>query len=95
MMETLTLMIWQCSPLRREDEAVRGSHTGSHNDSPSVYDRCADDSEAIAERLELLSTNVSAVQEIMMLGFNIDDGSLPGQVISEFQIQLTYSKDIS
>ena len=65
-----------------------------YNDSPHVYDRAADDSEEIAERLELLSTNVSAIQEIMMLGFNIDDGSLPGQVISEFQVQLTYSKDI-
>ena len=66
-----------------------------YNDSPLVYDRAADDSEAIAEKLETLSSNVDAVQEIMMMGFGIDDTSLSGQVVSEFQIQVTYSKDIS
>ena len=65
-----------------------------YNDSPSVYDRAADDSEAIAERLELLHTNVNAIQETVMLGFAVDDASLSGQLIAEFQVQVTYSKDI-
>lgn len=66
-----------------------------YNDTPQVYDRAADDSEAVAEKLELLHHSVDAIQEIMMLGFVIDDASLPGQVISEFQLSITYSKDIS
>tara|TARA_R100000152_G_C6703439_1_gene132460 strand:+ start:398 stop:814 length:417 start_codon:yes stop_codon:yes gene_type:complete len=66
-----------------------------YNDSPAVYDRAADDSEAIAERLETLSSNVDAIQETVMLGFAVDDASLAGQLIAEFQVQVTYSKDIS
>lgn len=66
-----------------------------YNDSPAVYDRAADDSEAIAEKLELLSSSVNAIQETVMLGFAVDDASLAGQVIAEFQVQVTYSKDIS
>ena len=41
-----------------------------------------------------MHTNVNAIQETVMLGFAVDDASLSGQLRAEFQVQVTYSKDI-